>query len=253
MSTDVGRGILAPRSGANIRDGAAEMRTLGATAAAAINTVDLQVSAELAQKIGKSEAYENLVPRDEAVQYGIPGPRGLVGPPSEVPGPPGPGGSIALEETDPGCFVDSEITWLQWDTSVGTVARAWNPNTQTYHMIHYDSGWRDITELVPGVTGGNVNLRRINQNVTIVFAELTVADPGSSWLQLDSFLPAGWRPDLPGFTYVPTAARNQNYSSGPVRVASSGQLVIYDARGKTIAYMATWPCEETLPTSLPGT
>lgn len=121
MGQDMGRGIIAPRNNTNIGTGASEMRTLGATTAAAINDLD-------------TETAKVYLPKQDAYQYGIEGKPGPVGPPSEVPGPPGPGGSIALEETDPGCFVDSPITWVEWDAA-GAQASVWNPVHDRYDPL----------------------------------------------------------------------------------------------------------------------
>lgn len=132
MARDMGRGIIAPDNNDNIGTGASEMRTVAATAAAAINEVDQELSQDIDTRIERTEAYQHLLPRVEAAQYGIEGPPGPRG--AGDPGPPGPGGSIALEETDPGCFVDSEITWVQWNTQ-GTQASVWNPVHERYERL----------------------------------------------------------------------------------------------------------------------
>lgn len=142
MTDNMGRGILAPRSGSQIQDGAREMRTIARTTAAAISDLDRQVNGRVGQIENLSGVNRNDIAAwrqataeiqnkiDQIEQNLEPGEDGKDG----DPGPPGPGGSIALEETDPGCFVDSEITWMQWDET-GTAPSAWNPETEQYHSL----------------------------------------------------------------------------------------------------------------------
>lgn len=136
MARDMGRGIIAPDNNDNIGTGASEMRTLAATTAAAITDVDRRAGNRLTSLESVASAHsqeltevmqatgQNRLDLERLETEGIEGHKG-------DPGEPGPGGSIALEETDPGCFVDSEITWMQWPQS-GGLPSVWNPNTQSY-------------------------------------------------------------------------------------------------------------------------
>lgn len=91
MAQNMGRGILAPENNNAIITGAAEMRTLGATTAAAIDQVETDVSGRLELQENKlSRVQQDMLPRSEAEQYGIEGPDGPQGE-QGPPGIPGPG------------------------------------------------------------------------------------------------------------------------------------------------------------------
>lgn len=94
-----------------------------------------------------------------------------------------------------------------------------------------DTGWRDITDLVPGRVSGTLYLRRTGMFVTLRFSNLVVADSGTWWVTLNGVLPAGFRQSINGFTYMPLTQYVSISSAGPVRVDSSGNLTIYDMAG----------------------
>lgn len=249
MASDMGRGIMAPDSDDPISTtGVNEMRTLGATTASAISSLDTQVQGELAERVRK----------DEAEQYGFEGPqgpRGPEGPPGEgEPGPPGPGGSIALEETDPGCFVDSEITWLQWDTSVGIVVRAWDPTTENYHTIYGDTGWRDISEGMADYISGTLSIKRTANIVWLRMSDIVTEDQSTSYSTWPGLIPNGFRFSEQGFIYMPLGQRSDFYTSGPLRTDRFGLVLIYNTQGQQrMDGLISWPTNQAWPTTLPGT
>lgn len=114
------------------------------------------------------------------------------------------------------------------------------------------TGWRDISSLVPGLTGGIVHLGRTRETVTLRFSDVTIADPGATSATWNSFLPVGFRIDLPGFSYFPVATRSSAHSSGPMRIDQYGHITVYDARDKIMSFIISFPTTEPWPTSYPG-
>lgn len=116
-----------------------------------------------------------------------------------------------------------------------------------------DSGWRDITSLIPDVISGTAHLRRSGNVVSLRLAELVVADPANSWATWTGILPAGFRLDLPGFSYFSFPATSSIYTAGPVRMDRTGGIVVYGVQGgKRMAGTITWIATGDMPANLPG-
>lgn len=285
MARDMGRGIIAPDNNDNIGTGASEMRTLGATTAAAITDVDRRATARIGTLETVTGAHskeltevmrrtsENRLDLKRLETEGIEGLKG-------DPGEPGPGGSIALEETDPGCFVDSEITWMQWPESGGLPA-VWNPNTQTHEqpirvdtsvgtrvyvgdtMIYGDTGWRELP-LPERFISGRVLIRRKNDVVNIRFegVEITEVHPDNhpqEYITAVGYIPIGFRPQR--YNDRHSAVVNGSYASHSTTmgVGQQSRLMLFHRIGSLNIGIGTarasgelsFTTNSTWPTSLP--
>lgn len=133
---------------------------------------------------------------------------------------------------------------LRVDTTVGT--RVFFGN----RMIYGDTGWRNITSLIPEVTSGTVRVRRINEVSYISFSS-TVFSTTSAGLNISRMIPAGFRIADTGFTYFPFSP---DVSPQPttLRIDQYGHAYLYNVRGTTTSGMFSWPAS-SWPTTLPGT
>lgn len=147
------------------------------------------------------------------------------------------------------------------------------------HPALYDSGWLDITSLIPDpLESGALYIRRTGYTVWMDFNDvLTVDPPSNEWHTWPGVIPEGF--SVPRqFTYLPlafTGARvgvvdegepqvdpdtlyNGAQALGPARLEPSGRAIIYGARsgdGTTpyrVRGLVSWPTTDPVPASLPG-
>lgn len=131
-----------------------------------------------------------------------------------------------------------------------------------------DTGWRDITSLMPvEIASGRLLIRREGTTVWLEFEALLVSESPSgsfhSWAS--GTIPQGFRTSR--FSFVPLAPQisvnTLNYVTstahalGPVRVAANGGLVVYNAKRSSgdlvpIQGLVSWPTSEPFPSSFPG-
>ena len=122
----------------------------------------------------------------------------------------------------------------------------------------YDSGERDITSLVPDVTSGRLLVWRLGRTVHLTFDSLIVSAPNTPhWLTVSGVLPNGFR-GANRSRYYQFAQQVSSYAAGPIRIDTSGNVVIYNTKqgtGETRVIQGTvsYPTTAALPTTLPGT
>lgn len=135
--------------------------------------------------------------------------------------------------------------------TAGRTVTVWDYLNNREQMVYGDTGFRDITASVAGVTGGTVRVRRIGNMVYVLINGATRANLSSS-PQL-ALLTSGFRP---AYTHVdlgdlhiytnPNAARLFVQTSGSVDALSASDNVgVY----KSLLY----PTSDPWPTVLPGT
>lgn len=127
--------------------------------------------------------------------------------------------------------------------------------------VLYDSGWRDITGRVPDATVGNLLIRRVGHAVSLDFRGLSGALPGSAWYSWPGTIPAGF--NVPrNWQYFALASWHPSRSAGPIRLATSGSVIVYNAKytdgggvdqPASIDATITWLTDEAEPATLPGT
>ena len=117
-------------------------------------------------------------------------------------------------------------------------------------MVYGNTGWRDITSLIPEVTSGTVRVMRNNGSAYISFSS-TVFTTTSDGLNISRMIPQGFRIDDSGFTYFPFS---QDVSPQPttLRIDRYGHVYLYNVKDTTVNGLFSWPAS-TWPTSLPGT
>src|SRR5699024_10032029 len=124
--------------------------------------------------------------------------------------------------------------------------------------IGYDSGERDITSRVPNVESGRVLVWRLGRTVHLTFDSLVVAaPPRPHWLTISGLLTEGFK-GAGTLRYYQFAQQIASYASGPIRIDTAGNVVIYNAKessGTTRVIQGTvaFPTPATLPDTLPGT
>lgn len=178
------------------------------------------------------------------------------------------GGFGDLNETDVVGLYDTVEGSMTQDQVVGLASTLATKANLTHPML-YDSGWRDITALVPAtVASGKVRLMRTGKTVWIDFEALQLqAPPSGTWHSWNALLPAGFRPARSLYAAIaPTWSRNAtggqnapNWAMGPLRADLSGRVIVYDARDadSTTVYpiqgITSFPTPDAIPSSLPGT
>ena len=110
-------------------------------------------------------------------------------------------------------------------------------------LLEYDSGERDITSTLTGVTSGKVFLTRIGQQVWLDFQDVVVSG-AESFVQWNGAIPTGFRP--PRMVDLPMQGRTSNDTAGPARVSSGGQVIVYRPAG-TIRGLVSWFTREASP------
>ena len=132
---------------------------------------------------------------------------------------------------------------IRWIKTSGTGATGWR-------VEYGDTGWRDITSLIPEVTSGTV---RVMRNGGFAYLSLSSAKfaTTTSGLNISRMIPSGFRIDDTGFTYFPFA---QDVSPQPttLRIDRFGHVYLYNVKDTTVSGLFSWPAS-TWPTSLPGT
>src|SRR5699024_5069569 len=122
----------------------------------------------------------------------------------------------------------------------------------------YDSGERDITSLVPDVISGRLLVWRLGRTVHLTFDSLIVSAPNTPhWLTVSGLLPTGFR-GANRSRYYQFAQQLDAYAAGPIRIDTSGNVVIYNTKqgtGETRVIQGTvaYPTPAALPATLPGT
>ena len=131
---------------------------------------------------------------------------------------------------------------IRWIKTSGTGSSGWK-------VEYGDTGWRDITSLIPEVTSGTVRVMRNNGMAYLSFSS-TKFTTTSSGLNLSRMIPQGFRIDDGGFTYFPFS---QDVSPQPttLRIDRYGHVYLYNVKDTTVSGMFSWPAS-TWPTSLPG-
>lgn len=149
------------------------------------------------------------------------------------------------------------VSWSAWER-IGMASDLALKANLTHPML-YDSGWRDITPRVPvTVTSGKVYLARSGGTVWLDFADLVVAAaPEASYHSWSGLLPAGFNVNR-NWQYAPIAPSASTAATGPVRLATNGSIIVYNAKNgdgtvRPIQGLTSFRTIETPPASLPGT
>lgn len=118
--------------------------------------------------------------------------------------------------------------------------------------VRTDTGWIDITGLLPGVSSGSLWARREGKRVWLDFQNLVIASTelgGTSFSQWDSVLPNGWGPTR--LAYLSLTRPASSDSAGPVRISPGGQIVVY-AHTARIVGLISYLTDQPMPTTDPG-
>ncbi|WP_193117027.1 hypothetical protein [Brachybacterium tyrofermentans] len=300
MAPNMGRGITAPANDENIKTGAAEMQKVASTTAFAIDDLESSINSDLAGKastgyvdagLAGATSYTSTVEsaslaRDDVLAADIAGMEGMTyvgaweaGQTYRVNDVVTHGGDswARLTAGDTG---EPGVSAADW----GLVARqgaggGFGDLVETavvglYDTVApssdaYDSGWRDITSLIPvPVTSGKLYLARTGSTVWLDFYNLLVTDvPSATWHSWGVTIPDGFR-TARNWSYVPLAPTlssrssantfvNQSQALGPVRLAANGSLVIYSAKDgagavQPIQGLVSWMTQESTPSMPPG-
>ena len=137
--------------------------------------------------------------------------------------------------------------------TVGLATYRWNPLAPGWRLVAYDSGWRDVADLlVNGWAVASID-GRVEVQRTLRHLALVVNVSAANRTSLDVMtLPAGFRPlrniyQLPGGEGLGGVAL-------PAYISTGGVFSIGKSTTATsIYYAVTVPAFTTLPTSLPGT
>lgn len=129
----------------------------------------------------------------------------------------------------------------------------WRKRGTTWRLVDGDTGWRNITALVPGgVTSGTATLRREGNRVWLDFNDLTPASTsGTFWSW--ALIPAGFQADI-NYRYAPLSLVSSTDAAGPARLSAGSYLVVYRYNnGTRIKGLISWPTNQSYPATLPGT
>lgn len=111
------------------------------------------------------------------------------------------------------------------------------------------TAWIDITPTLPGYVSGTLELRRVGDTVWLNSYQLAVEDQGTAWANLGNAIPAGYRITASGFVYLAITPWVSNRASGPVRISSGGNLLVYGMGGqKPLDGLVSWPTDDLMPT-----
>lgn len=118
--------------------------------------------------------------------------------------------------------------------------------------VRTDTGWVDVTSLLPGVSSGRLWARREGKRVWLDFQNLVVVSTelgGASFSQWESILPAGWCPVR--LAYLPLTKPATSDASGPIRVSPGGQIVVYGHTARIVG-LVCYLTDQPMPTTDPG-
>ena len=161
----------------------------------------------------------------------------------ETVGPPGPQGPPG----EPG----PTTTKVEHPNTHDVAAYTWDQPTGRWQLVHYDTGWRDISGSLANGCTGTALLRRVGARVQIFVADLTA--------------PAGGLPYATPFYVPPTGFRVRggagacrNQSTGAVILASgdvwTGIYLLAALAGTQVAYLdLAATTDDPIPVGLPGT
>lgn len=119
--------------------------------------------------------------------------------------------------------------------------------------LEQDTGDRNITAIVSGVTGGHWTVRRIGKWVYMNLYNLDFTPTSGGLWQQSGFIPSGFRPVFASqYIRFPATPSSASESQGPFRVDRYGGVTIYNVDGKTVHVTASWPTNDAFPTNPPG-
>ena len=138
---------------------------------------------------------------------------------------------------------------IRWAKTSGTGSAGW--------AVEYgDTGWRDVTALIPrAVLEGQMLIRRTTTMASIYFYNLLLEDSGLSYQDFGNFLSSGFYDPAIQYFYVGGLAnRGANYAAGAVRISRFGGLRIQDVGpGQYMTGMVSLTTGKAWPSTLPGT
>ena len=203
---------------------------------------------------------------DQTLSLTLPqGPKGDTGNPSavELRGTGMPEGVVSAP---PGTYwTDTAGTngaW-RWIKTSGTGSTGWA-------VIFGDTGWRKVIangapngaslrsmaspyEETPGLTAGNLIVRRIGQTLAVNVDDVQVANDAlaDTWIAFPPGMNPDWKVSYPGALY------NLNAPSAPLRLDGTGFTEVQTGlrgvwRGTRIRDYREYPCNAPWPTTLPG-
>jgi len=137
------------------------------------------------------------------------------------------------------------------DTAITNGASSWIKKSGTgntgWEVLEGDTGRRNVTSLATGVTSGNIYYRRIQNQVTMVMADVVYGTSTGTVAYLNH--PAGFAPDT-GYSSAGMAWRSTARSLS----ANGTSLNVYNlANGEPITGSFTWATAQAYPSTLPGT
>lgn len=258
MAQTLSNGFVVPQRTDPISEsGVDEMRLLGASGDARVGQLDLQSRArddDLADQIagmdgmtyvGAWESGREYRINDVVTHGGDSWARLTAGSTGE-PGADSTAWGLVARKGDGGGFgelTETSVPGLWEGADVGVEARL--------AALEYESGERDLTALLDGVTSGQLLVERAGHSVQMTFNDLEVEDQGSSYTAWGGLLPTGWRPaSAVGYRYFPLSPTSSTHSAGPMRVSKYGGIVVYDSDGgRTIRGTVTWTTTDPVPTT----
>lgn len=130
--------------------------------------------------------------------------------------------------------------------------------TARLSTLEYDSGWRDITDLIAETSrpvSGTLLLQRVAWEVHLDFGTL-VYESGANSIELGggvALLPPGLRPART--IDLPFPRRLSEASAGSLRIDPSGRAWLYQVRGGPsygIRGLLSFPTPNPIPATQPG-
>lgn len=183
---------------------------------------------------------------DQVLNLGIPtGPQGVAGNPTafELRGAGTPEGSVTAGVGT--YYTDTAATngAIRWVKASGVGNAGWR-------VVYGDTGWRNVSSLVTGLTGGRVLLRRVNHEVFVVADSFATVTVGQNFL-----FPVG-------FEYGSDAVNAIVAIPGSLNVRILGRFTVggaprtvLDVQGAQGAakWQAVFIAQDAWPSTLPGT
>jgi hypothetical protein len=127
------------------------------------------------------------------------------------------------------------------------LVRAWDAGKARWQTVHYDSGWRAIAPLA-GATAELMQIRRVNQTVTLKVEQLAVAVGVAVYTPIAGFKPSRYglytiaRDNQTGATHWFAC---ENWGSFRMNVGAAPSTHVFQD--------FTWLTEDPIPATLPGT
>lgn len=143
-----------------------------------------------------------------------------------------------------GAQAQGAVGALRWDESVGRRCYAWDTVNSRWQTIYGDTGWRDITAQMSGVTSGTVYIRREGGTVFVNHAGLIAANP-------IGVIPASFHPSEKA---VIVMVDNTLGAFGYGEIATDGTWNRWGGSGSNPSNgTVSYACSDPWPSSLPGT